>query len=128
MAKATPPAPVKLYTSSSLVSSCPSGAAKRQKNNCKILYIFRSQNFSLLEIDRIEVKVCLWFNRILTLPNTNFSFPGPFITASVARYWSPKACLPMHIGFVQPKQKPVINTSYHKAKFRYQISSIYLGT
>lgn len=22
--------------------------------------------------------------------------------ASVARYWSPKACLPMHIGFVQP--------------------------
>jgi hypothetical protein len=42
MAKATPPAPVKLYTSSSLVSSCPSGAAKRKKKKkiCKILQIY----------------------------------------------------------------------------------------
>lgn len=38
------------------------------------------------------------------LPKTNLSFPGPFMIASVARYWSPKACLPMHIGFVQPEK------------------------
>ena len=30
------------------------------------------------------------------------SFPGPLITISVARYWSPNACLPITIGFVQP--------------------------
>lgn len=39
---------------------------------------------------------------IMTLPKTIFNFPGPLITVSVARYWSPKACLPMHIGFLQP--------------------------
>jgi len=41
-------------------------------------------------------------NQVRGLPNTSFSFPAPLITVSVARYWSPKACLPMHIGFVQP--------------------------
>ena len=39
------------------------------------------------------------------LPNTNFSLPGPWITVSVALYWSPKACLPMQIGLVQPERK-----------------------
>jgi hypothetical protein len=37
-----------------------------------------------------------------TIPNTIFSFPGPLKTASVALYWSPNACLPMQMGFVQP--------------------------
>ena len=39
------------------------------------------------------------------LPNTSFSLPGPWITVSVALYWSPKACLPMQIGLVQPERK-----------------------
>jgi hypothetical protein len=104
MAKATPPAPVKLYTSSSLVSSCPSGAAKHTKIIVRYFKFIDLELFIILGIDRIEVKFWFLVDGILTLPNTNFSFPGPFITASVARYWSPKACLPMHIGFVQPKQ------------------------
>ena len=33
--------------------------------------------------------------------NTNFNFPGPGITKSVALYWSPNACLPITIGLVQ---------------------------
>jgi hypothetical protein len=39
------------------------------------------------------------------LPNTSFSLPGPWMTVSVARYWSPNACLPMQIGMVQPGKK-----------------------
>lgn len=41
---------------------------------------------------------------IANIPNTILSFPGPWMTRSVARYWSPKACLPMHIGLVQPEK------------------------
>lgn len=47
----------------------------------------------------------------MTLPKTIFNFPGPLITVSVARYWSPKACLPMHIGFLQPVKDKTFESS-----------------
>jgi len=50
------------------------------------------------------------------IPKTNLSLPGPLITASVARYWSPNACLPMQMGFVQPEfaNSLVYKTRLHK--------------
>ena len=46
----------------------------------------------------------------ISLPKTSLSFPGPSTTVSVARYWSPKACLPIQIGFFQPVMgKRVLN-------------------
>lgn len=59
-------------------------------------------------------------NKGKAIPNTNFSFPGPLITASVARYWSPKACLPMHMGLVHPKEtkKEMNNSTMETFKIR----------
>lgn len=103
MDKATPPAPVKLKTSNSLFSLDPSGTAYQVIHRANFNSFARIQQLSKVKIRNFEA-----LYRDNLLPKTNLSFPGPLMIASVARYWSPKACLPMHIGFVQPGKNTTI--------------------
>lgn len=103
MDNATPPAPLKLKTSNSVFSPCPSGSAST--------YYLVSGNYNLLYTQNANQQLTYsnvqqWRTKMkVTLPNTNFRVPAPLMTVSVALYWSPKACLPMHIGFVHPDIK-----------------------
>lgn len=110
MDNATPPAPVKLKTSIS-VFSCPSGT------------VSMLGDFQIKAVVRF-IKQEIWF-WILKIPKTNFNFPGPLITVSVALYWSPKACLPIQIGFVQPVNNPNQYTFLTRDEINVNIN--YLG-
>ena len=105
IANETPPSPVKLKTSNSVSSPWPSGTTveefiktifSNQEYNNENYIPTMGQRYWIQDIDHS----CPY--QVRGIPNTSFSFPAPLITVSVARYWSPNACLPMHIAFVQP--------------------------
>ena len=91
---ATPPAPVKLKTSRSTVSSFPSASRpKKQKGKeyQRLLAPVLQTNNTIIreniELQRLHSFMlnCKW-SGYATVPKTSLSLPGPLRTASVALY------------------------------------------
>lgn len=60
--------------------------------------------------------------------NTSSNFPGLSTTTSVALYWSPWACRPITIGFVQPQHEHIHKQNVTRHKVLIQVNQRLPGT